>query len=168
MHFFTRFFTLLPDFESHALRHKKAVQEGLLFSFPQTARRRGTHGIRTRREQAQPAEENSPVDCFRRRGNERSEAIGAAAPERSHALRHEKSTSFEVLFSMISVPVWNGYYIILRRRRNISCGISRISCRAATYHFETRPKHSSSPSRADLFPYNKPPSRHGKNFLNIF
>jgi hypothetical protein len=26
------------------------------------------------------AEENSPVDCFRRRGNEQSEAIGAVAP----------------------------------------------------------------------------------------
>ena len=40
-------------------------------------------GTRTRREQEKLAEENSPVECFRRRGNERSEAIGAAAPDRS-------------------------------------------------------------------------------------
>ena len=31
------------------------------------------------------AEENSPVDCFRRRANERSEAIEAAASEKSLA-----------------------------------------------------------------------------------
>ena len=40
-------------------------------------------GTRTRREQEKLAEENSPVECFRRRGNERSEAIGAAAPDES-------------------------------------------------------------------------------------
>ena len=31
-------------------------------------------------------EENSPADCFRRRGNERSEAIGAAAPGQNSLL----------------------------------------------------------------------------------
>ena len=44
-------------------------------------------------EQAQLAEENSPADCFRRRGNERSEAIGAAAPEKSLTLRQKEECS---------------------------------------------------------------------------
>ena len=35
------------------------------------------------------AEENSPVDCFRQRANERSEAIEAAASEKSLALRQK-------------------------------------------------------------------------------
>ena len=38
------------------------------------------NGIRTRREQAKPAEENSPADCFRRRGQraKRGEGDGVA------------------------------------------------------------------------------------------
>ena len=36
------------------------------------------------------AEENSPVDCFRRRGNERSEAIEPAGSEKSLALRQKR------------------------------------------------------------------------------
>ena len=44
------------------------------------------------------AEENSPMDCFRRRGNERSEAIDAGASDKVPSYGPEKSTSSEVFF----------------------------------------------------------------------
>ena len=72
-------------FESLTLRQKEECSESYALSF--------LLGIRTRREQAQLAEENSPADCFRRRGNERSEAIGAAAPEKSLTLRQKEECS---------------------------------------------------------------------------
>ena len=52
-------------------------------------------GTRTRREQTKSAEENSPVDCFRRRGNERSEAIGAGALGQSPFWRANQSLGNE-------------------------------------------------------------------------
>ncbi len=57
-------------FESLALRQKQNHPLGW-FCFLVRIKKQG---IRTRREQTKFAEENSPVDCFRRRGNERSEA----------------------------------------------------------------------------------------------
>ncbi len=42
------------------------------------------------------AEENSPVDCFRRRGNERSEAIARQRGTKSLTARHEKRGSTRV------------------------------------------------------------------------
>ena len=46
-------------------------------------------------------EENSPVDCFRRRGNERSEAIGAAAPRQNPLLSAKESTTIDTMVSMV-------------------------------------------------------------------
>ena len=45
------------------------------------------------------AEENSPVDCFCRRGNERSEAIGAEAPRQNPFQRAKlkESTFFRLV-----------------------------------------------------------------------
>ena len=48
------------------------------------------------------AEENSPVDCFRRRGNERSEAIGAGAPGQNPFGRAKKPRSLNEVFSFMS------------------------------------------------------------------
>ena len=47
------------------------------------------NGIRTRREQAKPAEETSPADCFADVGNERSEAKATGSP--THAERQQES-----------------------------------------------------------------------------
>ena len=90
MHFFTRFFTLLPDFESLALRQKKQSEKGCFFVSKKTVSRERKQGIRTRREHPKDAEENSPVDCFRRRGNERSEAIGAGSAGQNPLLSAKK------------------------------------------------------------------------------
>ncbi len=45
-------------------------------------------------EHPQDAEENSPVDCFRRRGNERSEAIGAGSAGQNPLLSAKKNALF--------------------------------------------------------------------------
>lgn len=60
------------------------------FCFGKTKR-----GIRTRREQTKSAEENSPMDCFRRRGQgaERREGAQACA-EKPLALRHKSTVVF--------------------------------------------------------------------------
>ena len=71
-------------FDSGRGCQKEKHGQGRVFFFGQ--------GNRTRREQAKPAEENSPVDSFRRRGNERSEAIARQRGTNSHRGCHEKST----------------------------------------------------------------------------
>ena len=54
------------------------------------------------------AEENSPVDCFRRRGNERSEAIGAAAPGQNPSGRAKKRSCKKTKFSHSSLIALKG------------------------------------------------------------
>ena len=49
------------------------------------------------------AEENSPVDCFRRRGNERSEAIEPAGSEKSLALRQKRRSLPSFFFVSIKM-----------------------------------------------------------------
>jgi hypothetical protein len=70
------------------------MQQHLLFCFAVRT------GFERRREKAlRLSEENSPVDCFRRRGNERSEARerGSARKNPSSATKKERSRRF-VLF----------------------------------------------------------------------
>lgn len=55
------------------------------------------------------AEENSPVDCFRRRGNERSEAIEPAGSEKSLALRQKDG--FYRLFSFQGIRSRNNDWV---------------------------------------------------------
>ena len=59
-------------FESLALRQNEKQVARPAFCFGKTKR-----GIRTRREQTQSAEENSPVDCFCRRGQGEKRREGA-------------------------------------------------------------------------------------------
>ena len=68
-------------------------------------------GIRTRREWAVRTEEKCPADTFCRRGNERSEAIGATAPGQN-PLRRAKSpvnTAFSVLFYILYFRCYNPF-----------------------------------------------------------
>ena len=63
----------------------KSRSRGLLFALAKINK-----GIRTRREQTQSAEENSPVDCFADGVKERSDAkVHGSAPKKSITLRHE-------------------------------------------------------------------------------
>ena len=69
-------------FESLALRQNEKQVVRPAFCFGKTKR-----GIRTRREQTKSAEENSPVDCFCRRGQ--GAKVHGSAPKKSLTLRHE-------------------------------------------------------------------------------
>ena len=77
-------------FESLALRQNEKQVARPAFCFGKKNK-----GIRTRREQTKSAEENSPVDCFRRRGQgaERREGAQACA-EKTLALRRKSTVVF--------------------------------------------------------------------------
>lgn len=51
-------------------------------------------------------EENSPVDCFRRRANEQSEAIEAAASAKSLTLRQKKAF-IKNMYNKKQTTVWD-------------------------------------------------------------
>ena len=69
-------------FESLTLRQNEKQVARPAFYFGKTKR-----GIRTRREQTKSAEENSPMDCFCRRGQ--GAKVHGSAPKKSLTLRHE-------------------------------------------------------------------------------
>ena len=80
-------------FESLTLRQSEKQVIGPAFCFGKNNR-----GIRTRREQAWLAEENSPADCFRRRGQgaQRREGTRQCA-EKSLTLRQSEKQYRKVL-----------------------------------------------------------------------
>ena len=96
--------------ESLTLRQNEKQVARPAFFFGKTTKR----GIRTRREQTQSAEENSPVDCFCRRGQGAKRREGArecaekipCSPPRS-AVVHDTMGYRTFLFFCRESPHWN-------------------------------------------------------------
>ena len=102
-------YVMYLGFESLTLRQNEKQVARPAFCFGKTKR-----GIRTRREQTQSAEENSPVDCFCRRGQGAKRREGARActekipnsPPRS-AVVHDTMGYRTFLFFCRESPHWD-------------------------------------------------------------
>ena len=139
----------MPDFESHALRYKKSSPKRAAFSFSQITERGSTHGIRSRSgTEGQSGGLPRPRMTEPRSSRRESNPMLSAMKKALHSKCFFQCYPFLYGTDSISCLQQQIYHAV--RQHGISCGVSRISYRTATYHLETRPKQSS-PLRGRIF-----------------